>query len=193
MNDLKIRRAVHSRLIRHYHTSRNALVIDELGIHHGRARIDIAVINGNLTGYEIKSELDDLSRLQSQSEAYNLVFNKLTLIAADKFLNDAFDLLPKWWGIVAVNRGVRGGVILDKLRMPEQNPRTDAYSIVKLLWKEEALELLKGIGFDGKFLRAKREDLYGILVDTISRDVLQETVCNTLKKRQNWRHHAQLS
>ena len=95
MNDAKIRYAIHSQLIRNYHRSKKAIIVDELGIHHGRSRVDIAVINCFLYGFEIKSELDDLSRLPGQVDAYNSVFNKITLVMAEKFRNQVADMIPE--------------------------------------------------------------------------------------------------
>jgi len=36
----------------------------------GASRIDRAVVNGSVHGYEIKSETDDLTRLPAQARAY---------------------------------------------------------------------------------------------------------------------------
>jgi hypothetical protein len=55
-------------------------IIEELGVVHGKSRIDIAVINGLMHGYEIKSDKDTLQRLPEQMNMYNSVFNKVTLV-----------------------------------------------------------------------------------------------------------------
>jgi len=193
MNDSIIRKAFHSRMIKHNHQDPDTLVIDELGVHHGKARIDIAVINGALTGYEIKSEKDDLSRLTSQVEAYNKVFNKLTLIVAEKYFKESLELLPKWWGLITVKKGVRGGLTFNKDRIAKHNPDVDNYSVAKLLWKDEAISLLKEFGLEGKILRSNRDVLYENLADLINKENLQCMVCKILKGRQNWRDHLQLS
>jgi hypothetical protein len=44
------------------------------------ARIDIAVFNGIMHGYEIKSDVDTLKRLPQQIKAYDSIFDKITLI-----------------------------------------------------------------------------------------------------------------
>jgi len=193
MNDSIIRKAFHSHMIRHCHQDPNTLVVDELGVHHGKARIDIAVINGALTGYEIKSEMDDLSRLESQVEAYSTVFNKLTLIVAEKYSKDSQDLLPKWWGLITVKKGVRSGLTFNKDRIAKNNPQLDNYSVAKLLWKDEAISLLKEFGIKGKILRSNRNVLYENLADLVNKENLQSMVCEILKARQNWRDHLQLS
>jgi len=64
MNDALIRKRFHEQELMPYHTAPNALVIDELGLHHGSCRADIAIVNGRMIGYEIKGETDSLKRLR---------------------------------------------------------------------------------------------------------------------------------
>ena len=71
MNDAQIRSSFHSKKLRRHHATPDTLVVDELGLKHGKCRADIAVINGHLIGYEIKSDDDSLHRLARQVEAYN--------------------------------------------------------------------------------------------------------------------------
>ncbi|WP_052770006.1 sce7726 family protein [Paenibacillus sp. IHB B 3415] len=52
------------------------IVVDELDVCFGSARVDVAVINGRLHGFEIKSESDNLDRLPSQIEFYSRVFER---------------------------------------------------------------------------------------------------------------------
>src|SRR4051812_32014446 len=66
--DSEIRAALHRKALRAFHHCNDTLVIDELGIAHAKARIDVAVINGCLHGFEIKSAADTLTRLPRQLE-----------------------------------------------------------------------------------------------------------------------------
>jgi hypothetical protein len=49
---------------------RNAAIIEELPLQRGRGRADLAFVNGELWGFEIKSEADSLIRLGIQREHY---------------------------------------------------------------------------------------------------------------------------
>ena len=194
MNDSKIRKAVHGRVVKHYHRSSRALVLDELGVNHGKSRIDVAVINGALYGYEIKSQLDDLSRLPLQVQSYNQVFSRLTLVVAERLSVPALDVIPAWWGVIVVNSGPRDGVILDKIRPASNNPTLDPHAIARLLWREEAADLLRSVGlFDVKLQKKKRSVLYERLVDAFDMAALQDHVCCKLRARQNWRGLSQPS
>ena len=55
-------------------------IIEELGVKHGTARVDIAVVNGIMHGYEIKSDKDTLQRLPRQISTFNPIFDQLTLV-----------------------------------------------------------------------------------------------------------------
>ena len=189
MNESNIRCAVHKNLIRYYHQNNNALVVDELGIFHGKSRIDIAVINGKLRGIEIKSDTDDLNRLSSQVKHYNSVFNQLSLVVTKKHLERSLDLVSDWWGIVVATRGPRGGTCFDKFREAHNNPQIDPYALTTLLWRDEAVELLETAGCNGTLLKKPKRILYETLIDLFTIEELQSTISYKLKKRQNWRCH----
>lgn len=189
MNDPTIRKAVHSRIVKYHHDSPNSLVIDELGILHGKSRIDIAVINGIIHGYEIKSEEDHLNRLHSQVTSYNSVFDKLTLVVAAKHSKKALTRIPEWWGVIIASNGQRGGVKLDRYKSAKINQNIDPTSVAQLLWKPEAVNLLASMGYKGKDLSGNRSDLYSRIVDTLNLYELRLHVRKVLKERLNWRGH----
>ena len=191
MNDPTIRKAVHSRIVQYHHNNPNSLVIDELGILHGKSRIDIAVINGVIHGYEIKSEEDHLNRLPNQVTSYNAVFDKVTLVVAQKHSKEALARIPGWWGVIIVSSGQRGGIRLDRYKSAEINQYIDPISVAKLLWKSEAIELLASIGCKGKDLSGNRFDLYCRIIDKLSLNELRLQVRRALKERLNWRDHLQ--
>ena len=68
MRDPEIRRQLRCRLEQEFGNDANALILDELGVCCGRVRADMAVVNGELKGFEIKSDQDTLLRLRSQVE-----------------------------------------------------------------------------------------------------------------------------
>ena len=100
MNDSQIISNFHTQCLQKYHDSFNTLVIDELVIKYGKNRADIAVINENLIGYEIKSDEDTLNRLTGQIKAYNDVFDKATLVVGERYSRQIKEKIPDWWGII---------------------------------------------------------------------------------------------
>ena len=93
--ELRIRRALRNRYLRHYRTQGEVLVLDELGLAHARSRVDIAVINGHVHGYEIKSAVDKLDRLPRQLDIYRMSLQRLTLVVAPRHLDTVATTVPE--------------------------------------------------------------------------------------------------
>ena len=119
----------------------DTLVVEELGLCQGRARIDLATVGGILHGYEIKSPRDRLTRLASQAATFSRVLDRVTLVVSPRHIEAALRLIPTWWEVLLV-RGSAKGVFLDRFRRAATNPEQDPRALVELLWRDEALELL---------------------------------------------------
>jgi hypothetical protein len=184
-NDTIIREALVKQLENEYASNPEYRVIPELGLWHGASRVDVAVVNGILHGFEIKSDKDTLDRLPSQREAYNAVFDKVTLVVGAKHFVDAFKIVPNWWGIETAHLDKNGSVFFNTIREPGEN---------RLLWKNEALYLLESEG-KAEGVRSKpRELVYARVAETIEIDVLKKYVRNVLQSpRQDWRSDLQLA
>ncbi|MDR3575993.1 MAG: sce7726 family protein [Anaerolineaceae bacterium] len=188
MNDPQIRKAFHRSILREEHNDPGTLVLDELGLKHGKCRADIAVINGHLNGFEIKSDKDSLIRLESQIENYSAVFDHASIVIADCHLDKAFCLVPKWWGVILVSQDLCSELEFTVMRLPSQNANIDDYAVAQLLWREEAQDALINLGIHGKKLRETRSNLYRCLVENINSQDLRLMTREYLKKRQAWRH-----
>jgi hypothetical protein len=187
LDDAIIRAAFHLRRLRGVHQNPGTLVVDELGIDHGRQRADIAVINGRMTGYEIKSDLDTLDRLTKQIAGYNRVFDYAAVVATDRHLQQAAEMVPPWWGIISVTAGSRGGLHFRNVRRGSLNPRASAIALARLLWRDEVLCILRDLGIRGEKLRSERASLYRSLIRRMAVDDLAKLVRSRLKARTEWR------
>lgn len=188
MNDHQIRDAFHRTILQDHHNEFTTLVVDELGLAHGKCRADIAVINGHMIGYEIKSELDTLSRLSSQVEKYNSVFDHSFIVVTNRHLNDAMLMIPEWWGIILVEQRNSKDIFFETLRRSQKNNQIDDYVVAQLLWRNEVQEILMDLGIKGECLRKKRSILYQQIVDMLAPEDLRFIVREYLKKRETWRH-----
>ena len=193
MNDAEIRESFHRNRLRRQHASANTLVVDELGLKHGKSRADIAVINGHLVGYEIKSDEDSLSRLEEQIKTYSDVFDRVSVIVGTKHTSAIRSHVPNWWGVIVAHRGPRGGVSFETASSPRVNPTVDPFSVAQLLWKNEAAEALWHLGVEQVILRQRREVLYERLANLLSKAELRRYVRECLKNRSNWRRQTRLS
>jgi len=187
MNDLEIRQNFHRKRLRRQHAQKDTLVIDELGLNHGKCRADIAVVNGHLIGYEIKSNKDSLRRLKDQVESYNAVFDKISVVVGDRYIKSIQSHIPTWWGVILSVRGPRGAVNFDTIRKAQTNKDVDQISIARLLWRNEVEEILRQKNLSSKILRQPREVLYEHLVNTLNICELRKFVRKYFKKRINWR------
>jgi len=187
MNDAEIRQNFHRKRLRRQHAQKDTLVIDELGLNHGRCRADIAVINGYLVGYEIKSNNDSLRRLEKQVKSYNAVFDKVSVVVGERHINYIKNYIPQWWGVIVSVRGPRGAVNFKVIRKGRTNKTIDPISIAQLLWRNEAKEILQQKNLSPKILRQPRAILYEYLVNTLKICELRKFVREYFKKRKNWR------
>lgn len=187
MNDVEIRQNFHRKILRRQHAHKDTLVIDELGLNHGKCRADIAVVNGRFVGYEIKSNNDSLRRLGEQVKSYNAVFDKAFIIVGNRHIKSIQNYVPEWWGIIESARGPRGAVNFDLIRKAQTNKNIDLISIAKLLWRNEAEEILMQKKMPSKILRQPRAILYECLVDVLNTCELRKIVRKYLKNRRNWR------
>lgn len=173
--------------MRRYHSAPDVLVIDELGLKHGRCRADIALVNGRLIGYEIKSDEDSLDRLERQVKFYNAVFDRATIVVSARHAKAVRSLVPKWWGIVVGYARTEGEVSFQTLRSAVLNRRVEPYAMAQLLWSDEAASILKELGEPPSILRLRRSGLYERLADRLSLTELRRQVTKALKARKNWR------
>ena len=185
MRDPEIRAELHRRLRLRHGDDPNARIVDEMSVLTGECRIDVALINGRIEGFEIKSESDSLARLPRQALAYGQVFDRLTMVCAERHLDLAFALLPEWWGIeVAEARGPDTRIV--RKRAARANPAVEPQAIAQLLWRSEALSALEALNA-ARGLRSKpRRTLWTALADVAPRNELRAMVRETLRARQGW-------
>lgn len=186
MRDADVRLLLHERLVsKHSRDLDSTFVVDEFGI-CGEVRVDVAVINGYLTGFELKSASDTLARLPRQVEMYSKVLDFSNLVVAECHFEKSLEMLPKWWGYQVV--GYRNGeleIVLQK--QPSMSPILDPYLMAQVLWKSEALEILEKSG-SAKGMKSKtRQMIWQVLADTMSLNELRSVIRSTLKYRAGWR------
>ena len=118
-----------------------ALLIDELGLLRGNARIDLVVVGDHLHGYEIKTGRDDLRRLVSQANLYSRVFDRVSLVCDDRHVSQALNMVPHWWEVLRI-ASAASGPRFKTARRGRRNPQRDVRALVELLWREAAMALL---------------------------------------------------
>lgn len=161
-------------------------LLNEFAVCDGDARVDIAVANGKLCGYEIKSDKDTLDRLPKQVECYSKTFDKVVIIVGEKYELKVLEQIPDWWGVEVAYRNRFKNISFRKVRKPKVNKDIDAKAILELLWRDELLELLKNEGFTGLSNKNRRK-LRDIAAAAIPLSDLKDYTRETLKFREGWR------
>lgn len=187
MRDLDIRLQLRAEMRRLHPLGSNTLVVEELGLCQGIARVDLAVVNGSLHGYEIKSERDTLARLAGQVETYSRALEFVTIVAAAIHTEEIANVVPEWWGIWKVVEG-RHGLRFKNVRAALPNTKLEAFAIAQLLWRHEALEILEQRGLADGMRSKSRTLLWHSLASNLTTIDLADMVKDQLKRRgSSWR------
>ena len=91
------------------------------GLCQGDVRIDVAAVNGELAGFEIKSPADTLARWPKQCRIYSKVVDRAWLVATEKALEAA--QAPGWWGVIRIVQ-TPDQLGLRVIRPAQHNPST---------------------------------------------------------------------
>ncbi len=183
MRDTDVRQAVLALLEAHHCGDPDTWVVEEMGVWANSVRIDIAVLNGELSGFELKSDRDTLERLPLQAELYSRVFDRLTLVVGERHFSKALPIVPSWWGITVATMNDKC-LSLESVRHSELNPNRDAYLIAHLLRKDEALTLLGRYGLAQGWRNRAVGQVYQRLVEQLPAADLFDGVRELLKFRQ---------
>jgi hypothetical protein len=185
MRDADVRLAVRELLAVEHAGDLGTRIVEEMGVWSGSVRVDIAVINGELVGYELKSDRDTLSRLPQQADLYSRLFDRVHLVVGSKHSREAKKLIPKWWGVhVATSVGSR--VHLYQAREAKPNPKPDPLIIAQTLWREEALAILERRGLAKGWKSKTAVQLHSRVAGALSLEDLRAEVRAVLKQRQGW-------
>ena len=186
MRDIDIRKVLLKSFQNQYKNDSDTLIIPELGLCQGDARVDLAVVNGLIHGYEIKSERDTLNRLSGQQYIYNKVLDCVTVVAGSSHLSKIKKTVPKWWGISEAKYN-NDKLIIVEVRPSKENSTVDPSALVQLLWRDEALSILKQRNLHMGVVSKPRNLMWGRLVECLSLEELRCEVRQKNKERQHWR------
>jgi hypothetical protein len=145
----------------------------------------MAVVNGNIGGYEIKSDLDTLARLPRQRAAYQKCFDFMTIVVGSKHAAKTHRAIPRWWGIL---ESIRDGdsVVFREERAAQRNTSVSVARVVQLLWRQEAIEVAHWFNLNPPEA-VTRAELWRLLVKSVPAADLIGMVRGRIKARGYWR------
>ena len=103
----------------------------------GSSICDVMTVGDGLTGYEIKSDADNYSRLTSQVSAYNKFFDRNYIVVSASHQASAYDKVPDCWGILCITEDS-----IAEHRSAKINKQVSRRSQLSILWKLELQNLL---------------------------------------------------
>ena len=183
MRDATIRQLLKDTELLQYKNDGSSIIVEEMTIPAAKARIDMAVINGHLHGFEIKSASDTLQRLPGQIEAYTKVFDYLHIVTEGKYHEKILSSVPSWIGIYVCCDKSNA---IKQIRPASLNNSKSGFYLAKLLWRQEIIEVLTEQKI--KFRKKDRNwilcELIAQTIDTVS---LSAIVREKLKARAEWK------
>ena len=138
----------------------------------GDAVCDLMTVTDYLTGYKIKSDLDNYQRLGRQIRAYDLFFEQNYIVVGGRHLNSAARRVPDHWGIitiqstqVVIHRAARTGKpdcarqlsalwtieltnLLTKAGLPLYTYKSKQYIIEQIVKKLDRVEIRRHIVYE---------------------------------------------
>jgi hypothetical protein len=96
-----VRRRI-SRFIREGNWKRSDVLIPEYYVENASRRADLVTANGYLVAYEIKSDLDDLDRLNGQIEVFSRNFEAVTVACTSRHIKAVLEMVPEFVGVTCV-------------------------------------------------------------------------------------------
>lgn len=126
-------------------------------------------------------------RLTAQAEAYNRIFDTVSIVVAERHLARTKEIVPEWWGVEVAITDAESVTRLYPVREERYNPGVDPFSLVQLLWRDEALSLLENICASGHFSDKPRRFAWEALAAAAPVCELQNLVRECLKSRKQWR------
>lgn len=120
------------------HSLKTASMLSEFRV--GTNKADLVILNGTSTVYEIKSERDNLRRLETQISAYRKVFASVNVITGINHIASLEKILPVDVGILLLNHRSKIHEVRKSTQMPE---RTDPVSILDSVKRNEAFAILR--------------------------------------------------
>lgn len=166
-------------LFQKHHNYKKTIALTELPICNSKA--DFIMINGKGIVYEIKTELDNLERLQSQIKDYYKAFSNVVIVSYEDNIEKIKEIVPNSVGLMILTK--RNA--LRSIRSPKEEKRNFDYNaIFKILRKYEFEEILV------KYFKHLPETIQFNyykeclkMLEKIDINVLQKEMLSILKKR----------
>lgn len=143
----------------------------------GASICDVMAVTDKLTGYEIKSDLDNYARLEDQVKAYDRFFDENYLVVSQSHSRSAESKVPNHWGILCIQNDN-----ITVLRKAQKNRNVYRRSQLTVLWKLELKNLLIKNNMP-LYAQKDRGYISEMIADTVEESLLGKQIAQELMRR----------
>ncbi|QJY35189.1 sce7726 family protein [Vibrio europaeus] len=122
------------------HSLNTAVMLSEYRA--GRSKADCVVVNGKTTCYEIKTEFDNLTRLEEQLKDYLALFDEVFVVCSSKHLSTVLSKVDNRVGVIELNSRNSLSVKREALQRKEN---IDVDLMIGSLRKDEYTRLIEKV------------------------------------------------
>lgn len=187
-NEYVYKNAIAEKILLGKHNLNTSFMLFEFPV--GSCKADAVVLNGTSHVYEIKSEFDNYSRLDSQIAAYMNVFEYITIITSQGLYDNLFMHLPKNIGIMVLAE--------DGYRF-RTSPRREACSNIKNIKSSSIFDCLQRKEFlyvinnycDNTLANCSNTEVYSLAKPIFSElppEYAHKSMVEVLRKRRKVKH-----
>tara|TARA_R110000787_G_scaffold249816_1_gene355404 strand:- start:2967 stop:3842 length:876 start_codon:yes stop_codon:yes gene_type:complete len=147
----------------------------------GEARVDIGIVNGTSTAYEIKTELDTLDRLSNQLHWYSKVFDRVYVVVANKNWPSIAKVLPRHVGLITMSPD---GRLLERLGAASNKANIDLRVLFRAMREMEVLDIChRRFGVDYATPNGLRLDECWRVFKTLDHEEAHDLMVEVLRRR----------
>ncbi len=143
----------------------------------GSSICDVMAVTDKLTGYEIKSDLDNYARLEDQARAYDWFFDENYLVVSHSHSRSAESKVPQHWGILCIENDN-----ITVVRKAQKNRGVQRRSQLTVLWKLELKNLLIKNNMP-IYAQKDRGYISEMIVTTVEDSLLGKQIAQELMRR----------
>lgn len=133
LTELEIKARILSELQRRAEISKKSIIATEFRLGNSSNRADLAILSDKFIGVEIKSELDSLRRLASQTKGYLAYFDRVIVVLATRHINKIDRLVLAHVEVWEINKSGKFSVF----SKPLTSAKTERKSLLDLMTKQE--------------------------------------------------------
>ncbi len=153
----------------------------------GKSRADAILVRENkIIGFEIKSDKDNLLRLEDQMKDYTRFCDECYIVTGDKHIEEIPMVAPEFYGIIRIHLDDEGASHLEIMRPATKDPKESKRRKIKhqmsLLWRDEITRIAKANKIKPISKKSKPK-IAMILADNMEYDDLRRAICEELMER----------